>query len=193
MTAQNKRQLNHEIDPIHIERWSPRAFSTKPVDKEKVLCLLEAARWAPSAGNFQPWSFIYAHEEKDREKFLSFIHESNVAWCHRAPVFILILSRKTVSEEGVENPFASFDTGAAWGYLSLEAHRQGLITRAMGGFDKEKAREWLGIPDSYHLEAVVAVGYHDPQANLEARDARREEASDRRKIEDISFESEYKW
>lgn len=192
MAEQNKRQLKHDIDSIHIERWSPRAFSTQAVTEKQLHCLLEAARWAPSAGNFQPWSFVYAYQEADRERFLSFINDTNIAWCHRVPAFIMILSRKTVNEEGVQNPFASFDTGAAWGYLSLEAHRQGLITRAMGGFNKEKARSLLRVPEEYELEAVVAVGYHDPEAVLDERDAEREEASDRKRIESFSFEGEYR-
>lgn len=191
MSDLNQRQANHDIDPMYIERWSPRAFSTKAVTKDQLHNLLEAARWAPSAGNFQPWSFIYAYEEAEREKFLSFINASNISWCHRVPAFILVLSRKTINKEGIINPYASFDAGAAWAYLSLEAHRQGLITRAMGGFSKEKARIVLGVPDEYELEVVIAVGYHDPEAELNERDAKRERASDRKTLEQISFEGRF--
>ena len=191
MTVQTKRQAAYAIDEAYINRWSPRAFSTKEVEEEKLNAIFEAARWAPSAANWQPWKYIVARSEEDRATFLSFINENNVEWCKRAPVLVLTISKKTRNEEGDPNPWHAFDAGTAWGYLSLEAYRQGLITHGMGGFDKDKARALLEIPAEYDINAVVAVGYHDPTTLLSERNQQREVPSDRKPIESFVFEGKF--
>ena len=191
MTVQTKRKAAYAIDEAYINRWSPRAFSTKEVEEEKLNAIFEAARWAPSAANWQPWNYIVARKEEDRATFLSFINENNVEWCKRAPVLVLAISKKTRNEEGDPNPWHAFDAGTAWGYLSLEAFRQGLITHGMGGFDKEKARELLEVPAEYDINAVVAVGYHDPTTLLSERNQQREVPSDRKPIESFVFEGKF--
>ena len=191
MTVQTKRKAAYAIDEAYINRWSPRAFSTKEVEEEKLNAIFEAARWAPSAANWQPWNYIVARKEEDRATFLSFINENNVEWCKRAPVLVLAISKKTRNEEGDPNPWHAFDAGTAWGYLSLEAYRQGLITHGMGGFDKEKARELLEVPAEYDINAVVAVGYHDPTTVLSDRNQQREVPSDRKPIESFVFEGKF--
>ena len=191
MTVQTKRKAAYAIDEAYINRWSPRAFSTKEVEEEKLNAIFEAARWAPSAANWQPWNYIVARSEEDRATFLSFINENNVEWCKRAPVLVLAISKKTRNEEGDPNPWHAFDAGTAWGYLSLEAFRQGLITHGMGGFDKDKARELLEIPAEYDINAVVAVGYHDPTTLLSDRNQQREVPSDRKPIESFVFEGKF--
>lgn len=191
MTVQTKRKAAYAIDEAYINRWSPRAFSTKEVEEEKLNAIFEAARWAPSAANWQPWNYIVARKEEDRATFLSFINENNVEWCKRAPVLVLAISKKTRNEEGDPNPWHAFDAGTAWGYLSLEAYRQGLITHGMGGFDKDKARELLEIPAEYDINAVVAVGYHDPTTLLSDRNQQREVPSDRKPIESFVFEGKF--
>ena len=191
MTVQTKRKAAYAIDEAYINRWSPRAFSTKEVEEEKLNAIFEAARWAPSAANWQPWNYIVARKEEDRATFLSFINENNVEWCKRTPVLVLAISKKTRNEEGDPNPWHAFDAGTAWGYLSLEAYRQGLITHGMGGFDKEKARELLEVPAEYDINAVVAVGYHDPTTLLSDRNQQREVPSDRKPIESFVFEGKF--
>ena len=181
----NAREAHHNIDDIYINRWSPRAFSEKPVEEDKLNSVFEAARWAPSAANWQPWRFIVATTEEERKKFLSFINESNVEWCKQAPVLTLIISKKVRNEEGDANPFHAFDTGTAWGYLTLEAARQGLITHGMGGFSPEGARETLEIPEEYDIQAVFAMGYYDPEAPLSARNQEREFPSGRITLDEI--------
>jgi len=188
MNTNNKREAHYAIDPIYINRWSPRAFSDKPIEEDKLNSVFEAARWAPSAANWQPWRFIIARTSKDREKFLSFINDNNVEWCKRAPVLVTIISRKVRNEEGDPNAFHSFDTGTAWGYLTLEAARQGLITHGMGGFSKEGARNELGIPDEYNIEAVFAMGYYDKNAPLSVRNKEREIPSERRSVKEIIYD-----
>lgn len=190
--ATKQRKADYEIDPIYIERWSPRAFSSKQVEQEKLHKIFEAARWAPSAANWQPWHFIFARSDEDKKRFLSFIYEGNVEWCQHAPVLLAIVSKTTRNEQGDPNHFHAFDTGTAWGYLTLEAKRQGLITHGMGGFDREKAKEILALPDNYEVQAVVAIGYHDPDAPLSDKNREREFPSNRCPQSDFVFEGSYK-
>ena len=192
MNIVTNRKTAHQIDPIHLERWSSRAFSTRKVEEEKLHNIFEAARWAPSAANWQPWHFVFAQEQADLEKFHSFINDNNVEWCKRAPVLVAVVSKLTRNEEGDPNPFHAFDTGTAWGYLSLEAHRQGLITHGMGGFDPEMAKEVLGISDEYVVQAVVAIGYYDPEAPLSERNKEREVPSNRNPLDEFVFEGSFK-
>lgn len=192
MNILTARKAAHKIDPIHLERWSSRKFSNKPVEVDKLHSIFEAARWAPSAANWQPWRFVYAQETEDLEKFHSFINENNVEWCKEAPVLVAVVSKLTRNEEGDPNPFHSFDTGAAWGYLSLEAHRQGLLTHGMGGFDREKAKEVLNISDEYVVEAVIAIGYYDAEATLSERNEAREVPSNRNELAEFLFEGSFK-
>src|SRR5699024_2012827 len=159
MEVKEFRKASYDIDPIYVNRWSPRSFLDKEVSDDILYSVFEAARWAPSAANKQPWRFIIAREQADRDKFLSFINEGNVIWCNKAPVLVALLS-KTDNEDGGHNPSHAFDTGAAWGFLALEAYRKGLVTHAMGGFDREKAKEVLSIPENYTVHAIVALGYH---------------------------------
>src|SRR5699024_3706942 len=182
------REAHYQIDSIYTERWSPRAFSNKPIEDEKINSVLEAARWAPSAANWQPWRFIVAKTKEDRERFLSFNNENNVEWCKEAPVLGVSASKKTRNEEGAPNLFHAFDTGTAWGYLTLEAYRQGLITHGMGGFNPESAREELQIPDEYDIQAVFAMGYHDPEASLSERNRQREIPSGRIPMKELMSE-----
>lgn len=152
------RSAAYEIDPVFLNRWSPRSFKEDQVPDDVLFSLFEAARWAPSASNEQPWRFIVARTAEDKQRFYPFIAEGNRIWCEKAPVLALILS-KTVSGRGTFNRAHAFDAGAAWGYLALQATKLGLITHAMGGFDPEKAKEVLGVPDDYELHAVIAIGY----------------------------------
>ncbi|MEI3605533.1 nitroreductase family protein [Pseudogracilibacillus sp. SE30717A] len=186
------RQANHTIDSIYLNRWSPRGFSNREVEEEKIYSIFEAARWAPSAANWQPWRFVYAQTEEDRNKFLSFIYEGNIEWCKNAPVLVAIISKTTRNEEGAPNVTHAFDTGAAWGYLSLEASRQGLITHGMGGFDRVKAKEVLNIPEEYEVQALFALGYHDPDAKLSDQHREREVPSGRNPVSSFLFEGTFK-
>ena len=192
MLTKNNREMNHEIDPIYLKRWSPRAFANKRVEREKLNAIFEAARWAPSAANWQPWRFIFVEKADDKEKFLSFVNENNVEWCQHAPVLMAIVSKTTRNEEGAKNITHAFDTGTAWGYLTLEATRQGLITHGMGGFDRVKAKEVLEIPEEYDVQAIAAIGYHhDSIEMLSERNKKREIPSNRKKIEEFVFEGKF--
>ncbi|WP_077327923.1 nitroreductase family protein [Virgibacillus siamensis] len=173
------RTAAHDIDPIYIKRWSPRSFLDKEVSEDVLRGIFEAARWAPSAANIQPWRFVIARTEKDRNRFYTFINDGNVAWCEKAPVLTAVISKTDAEFTGGNNPSHAFDTGAAWGYLALEAARKGLSTHAMGGFDKQKAKEVLGIPENYAVHAIVAIGYQGDKASLLEQFQEREIPSDR--------------
>lgn len=191
MTEENKRVADYEIDPVYIKRWSTRAFSNKEVDEELLFSLFEAARWAPSAANVQPWRFVFARSQEDREKFLSFMNKGNM-WCGEAPVLVAVISHKHWNYDSDSiNPTHAFDTGTAWGFLALEAVRKGLYTHPMGGFDREKAREVLKLPQDYEIHAIVAVGYKGDRADLPEALQEREVASGRKGIKEFISEGKF--
>jgi len=180
------RQAEYDVDPVYLRRWSPRSFSEREVPLDTLMSLFEAARWAPSANNEQPWRFIVARTEEERKLFYSFIHESNRVWCENAPALVAVASVGT-SSRGTPNRTHAFDAGAAWGLLALEAVRKGLITHAMGGFDREKARLALGVPDDVELHAIVAIGYRGPKETLPPHLQEREKPSSRKSIRETVF------
>src|SRR5690625_2898725 len=186
------RQADYDIDPMYIKRWSPRAFSSSEVEEDKLYSIFEAARWAPSAANLQPWRFVLAKTKADKENFFSFIDDKNIEWCKNAPVLVAIISKTTRNEKGDLNITHAFDTGTAWGYLTLEAKRQGLITHGMGGFDRKKAKEVLGVPEEYDVQAIFAVGYYDPSVELPEHHEKREVPSGRNPIASFVFEGKFK-
>ncbi|WP_368652566.1 nitroreductase family protein [Ornithinibacillus sp. 4-3] len=189
----NQRKANYKINPIYIERWSPRAYLNKEISDETLNCLFEAARWAPSAANVQPWRFIIARSDTDRAKFLTFINDGNKKWCDKAPVLVAVTSLKNWKVDSDDiNPTHGFDTGAAWGFLSLEAIRQGLHTHAMGGFNREKAKEVLEIPDNYDVHAIIAIGYKGEKEMLDESLQQREIPSNRKPIEEFVFEGVFR-
>lgn len=185
------RTASYEIDPIYIKRWSPRSFLNKEVPEEVLHSIFEAARWAPSAANIQPWRFIIARAKVDRERFLTFMFDGNVAWCDKAPILVAIVSKTDSEFTKGHNPTHAFDTGAAWGYLALEAARKGLASHAMGGFHKEKAKEVLDIPEDYTVHAIVAIGYRGEKEALSEQFYDREKPSDRNEVETFISEGTF--
>jgi nitroreductase len=182
------RRADYDIDLIYLKRWSPRSFLDKVIPDDILYSLFEAARWAPSAANVQPWRFIVAKKEEDRERFLAFINEGNTTWCSNAPVFVAVVSKVAEERFGGKNPSHAFDVGAAWGFFALEAARKGLITHAMGGFNKNLAREALNVPNDYEIHAIIAVGYQGSKDSLNEAHKNREKPSGRRPVEDFTFE-----
>jgi len=181
------RKPEHEVMPVLLNRWSPRAFAEKEVPEDVLLSLFEAARWAPSGSNEQPWRYVYARTAEDRDRFLSFINPFNTEWCAKAPVLVLALS-KTTTSKGSASPSHAFDAGAAWGYLALQSVALGLVTHAMGGFDRDLAKQTLAIPSEYEPQAVIAVGYRGDASSLSERNREREVPSNRRPLAEIIME-----
>lgn len=177
------RQPEHPIHPLILNRWSPRAYRTDGVPERDLHTVLEAACWAPSSGNQQPWRFYVAVAEAEHETFRSFILPGNRAWTDQAPVLILIAS-ETRRENGDPNGSHAFDAGAAWGFLSVQAALLGLSTRAVGGFDRARARQELRVPEGIELHAVIALGYRGQPENLPDPLREKEKPTGRRPIRD---------
>lgn len=175
----NAREANAPVHPLILNRWSPRAYEPRPVPEELQATVLEAARWAPSSSNQQPWRFYVARTPEEHETFRSFINPNNRLWTDGAPILILIASEK-LKEDGGPNGAHAFDAGAAWGILALQAQLVGLSTRAVGGYDRDKAREALGTPDHIELHAVIALGYRGDAASLPESLREREKPNGRR-------------
>lgn len=164
--------------PIHDllrRRWSPRAFEGRPIEPEKFRSLFEAARWAPSSNNAQPWRFLVAEKDNKAEydRLFNCLVEGNRQWAHRAPM--LLLSVATLQfEDGSPNRHALHDTGMAAENLSLQATALGLVAHQMAGFDIDRARADCRIPDGYEPVAMIAVGYPGDPALLSDRLRARE-------------------
>ena len=159
--------------PIHniiARRWSARAFSTKTVEKSKLLSILEAARWAPSSRNEQPWRYIVFTDDNPEklEKARSVLLEIN-NYVKLAPILICAITKKTYSDNGVYNKLHFHDLGAANENMFLESFNQDLIMHEMGGFDREKARKVFSIPDEYEIGIMIAIGYQDSHEILPER------------------------
>ncbi|MCA0385716.1 MAG: nitroreductase family protein [Firmicutes bacterium] len=182
-----ERIFNYDVMDAIKERWSPRAFSDKPVSEKTLMTLLEAARYAPSCNNEQPWLYIVGHEPRVREKILSVLNPGNQAWAKAAPVLLLILSRKTFERNDKDNYWHMFDAGTSWGFLSLQAHSMGLITHAMGGYNRDLAREVFEIPEHIDIIAAVAVGYYGEKEQLTEDLQNREKPSTRKGIAEIIY------
>lgn len=183
MTAplHNPRTPEVDVDAIFPDRWSPRSFLSAPLSEEDLQSLFEAARWAPSCYNEQPWLFLYAVTEKDRERFLGALYEKNREWAHRAPMLLFVLARRRFSVTGKENRHAVFDAGAAWMALALQARRRGLHAHGMAGFSRKRAYEILQVSEEeYEIMAAVAIGRRGRPEVL-GEDLRSAEAPNARK------------
>lgn len=185
MRTTEQSKLDHQF----IERWSPRAFSSDPIAEEDIQTLFEAARWAPSCFNEQPWRFVYASQPNDLEKFRTVLAEGNQVWANSAPLLVLIFSKNNFTQNGKPNRWANFDTGAAWMSLALQAHQLGLFTHAMGGFDADKALAVTGLnPDEYSAVCAVTVGKLGDTNELPEALKERESPSERVALNAILFE-----
>ncbi|MGG1517108.1 nitroreductase family protein [Paenibacillus oryzisoli] len=184
--VQEHRNAEYPVHPIFLNRWSSRAFADKEVSPETLNTILEAARWAPSSSNLQPWRFVVAKTEAEKEQFQRFIKPNNRQWTDHAPVLLLLLSHK-LRQDGEQNGAHAFDTGAAWASIAFQAHLLGLATRAVGGYERDKAREVLNIPDEYELHAVIALGYRGSCDTLPESLRERELPNGRRPLSESLF------
>jgi nitroreductase len=158
----NRAKTDYPISDIIMRRWSARAFSTRSVENSKLLSILEAARWAPSSRNEQPWRYIVFTNNNPEmlKKAQSVLKEIN-DYAKRAPILICAIAKKTYSENGNPNRLHFHDLGAANENMFLEAFNQGLIMHEMGGFDVQKAREVFNVPEDYEVGIMIAIGYQD--------------------------------
>lgn len=155
-------KTNHPINELIAKRWSARAFSTRPVKRLKLLSVLEAARWAPSSRNEQPWRYIvFTNDNPDKLKKAQSVLKDINNYAKRAPVLICAIAKKTYSDNGNYNRLHFHDLGAANENMFLEAFNQGLIMHEMGGFDVQKAMEVFNIPEDFEAGIMIALGYQD--------------------------------
>ncbi|MBN1825226.1 MAG: nitroreductase family protein [Candidatus Eisenbacteria bacterium] len=185
--APNPRRAEAEVDPQFTDRWSPRSFRPDPIPEEAVRSLFEAARWAPSSMNEQPWLFLYAVSDEERARFLEPLVEGNRIWAKRAPLLLYVLVRRAFEKNGKPNRTAPFDAGSAWMSLALQARKMGLYAHGMAGFDRQKAHEALGAPEEeYEVIAAVAVGRKGDPAALPENLAKRESPSGRKPLAEVA-------
>ena len=183
------RDFSYDIMPEIMRRWSTRAFSTSAIDEGEVLALLEAARFAPSCYNDQPWRFIVARAPAEIAAMQSLLAEQNLLWAKHAPVLMLMLAKRSFTETGRDNYWHMFDSGTAWGYLSLEAERRGLITHAMGGFDRKRAVVLYNLPSDIAPIAVIAIGKPGDPALLPPELRERERPGLRKPLQTLLIDS----
>lgn len=196
MTQSNHRQSDYPINPIFLDRWSPRSFTGETMDKQSLMTILEAAHWAPSASNYQPWRFVYAlRGDGHWGALLGLLNESNQVWAKSASALVVIfsdtLNRK---DDGSEpRPFRShsFDAGAAWAMLALQACYSGYFAHGMGGVDFDRALEELDVPPGYRAEAAVAIGRLSDPALLPDQLKAREIPNGRKPLSAVAFEGSF--
>ena len=187
-------QTNHQIHDLLKSRWSPRAFSEQPVEIEKLLSLFEAARWAPSAGNMQPWAFIITTQQSPEpfSKLLDALSEKNRSWAKNAPVLVLAVVHSE-REPGQPNAWATYDLGQAVAHISMQASALGLYLHQMAGFDREEAARVFELPTGYEPMTVFTVGYPGDPASLPDDLRERELATRIRKpLSEIAFDGIWK-
>jgi nitroreductase len=178
------RQSNHPIHPLLLSRWSPRALSGEPISNDELMPLFEAARWAPSSSNLQPWTFLYAHRESEHwSTYFDFLNEFNQMWTKNAAVLVVVVAQ--IDSDGHKSDIAEFDTGAAWQNLALEATGRGLVAHGIGGFDKKQTAEKLNIPDTHKVMAMIAIGKPGPLNKLHERMHKQEIPNQRQPLEEM--------
>jgi nitroreductase len=197
MTTANSRTAGHPIDEIFLHRWSPRAFTGEAISDADLHTIFEAARWAPSSYNSQPWRFVYARRDTPAwDKLFGLLNEYNQSWAKQAAVVIVAVSRETMLPPGGDKEIPayshSFDAGAAWGYLALQASMLGWDAHGMVGFDKEAAIPTLGIPAGHRVEAAIAIGRRGDASLLPPTLAAREKPNDRKPLSETVFEGAFK-
>ena len=187
-----KRRPDFPASEIFLNRWSPRAMSGEEITDTELMTLFEAARWAPSSYNNQPWRFIYAKRNTIHwDVLFNLMVTSNQSWAKNAAVLMVVISKKTFDYNGKPSRTHTFDTGAAWENLALQGSLMHLIVHGMEGFDYEKARKVLNIPDDYAIEAMIAVGKAGEAELLPDEMQKREQPSDRKKVSEFIFEGKF--
>lgn len=191
-TVPNDRVPDHPCDPLFPGRWSPRAMSGEPISDDELMILFEAARWAPSSMNNQPWRFVYARRDTPHwETLFGLLSEGNKSWCVNAAVLCVVVSKDTFDRSGKSSRTHSYSTGAAWMSLALQTTMRDLVVHGMQGFSYDRAREELGVPEGYTVEAMFAVGRPGDPADLPESKQGQEHPSGRKPITETVFEGRF--
>ncbi|MEG3181409.1 nitroreductase family protein [Sphingomonas sp. LT1P40] len=188
------RVPDHPVEPLFVDRWSPRSFSGEPIPDTVLHSAFEAARWAPSASNAQPWRFIVARNgDAAWTDFLDLLAPRNRLWAAQASALVVIISALKLERRGeiVDNGNHSFDAGAAWANFAHQAFLLGWHTHGIGGFDRDAARERLAIPADFAVEAIVALGRLAGLDTLHADFHAQEQPNTRLPQRDLVFDGRF--
>jgi nitroreductase len=186
------RKPEYNVLDLIINRWSPRAMSGEEIPRQELMSLFEAARWAPSSYNNQPWRFIYALRNTEHwDTFFNLLVPGNQEWCKNGAALILAVSYKYFEFNKQLSRTHSLDAGAATENLALQGYAMGLVVHGLEGFDYDRARVEIQVPDDYTIEAMYVVGKHGPLNVLPEKLREREVPSDRKKVEEIAFEGKF--
>ncbi|HEU0067001.1 MAG TPA: nitroreductase family protein [Sphingomonas sp.] len=190
------RNADYPIDPLFTDRWSPRAFDGSAMDEATLMTLLEAARWAPSAYNMQPWRFIYGLRDTPAfDALLAVLIPFNQSWAKSASALVVIASdtlmQPSPDAEAKPSHSHSFDAGAGWASMAFQATRMGFHTHGMSGVDFAKAQDALGVPERFRIECAVAIGRIGDPATLPEPLRGREAPSDRKPLSALAFEGRF--
>ena len=189
MNSANSRHPDYPIEPLLLRRYSSRALSGEPITDDEMFTLFEAARWAPSTYNEQEWRFVYARRDTSHwPLFLDLLVEANRVWCQRAAMLAVILGRTRLERTGGFNRVHSFDCGSAFENIALQGTAMGLVVHGMMGFDFDKARAALVVPDDYEIIAMFAVGRPGDAALLPDNLRARETPSGRKPVKELICE-----
>lgn len=190
------RQATYPVDNLFTQRWSPRAFTGEAIASEQLLTLLEAARWAPSAYNAQPWRFVYAHRDTvSWQPIFDTLIAFNQSWAAQAAALVVVTSARQAQFPGKTglspNPSHSFDTGAAWVSLAFQATLSGWAAHAIAGFDAERLRQAIGVPESHAIEAVIVIGKQGDKSLLSESLQQRETPNGRLELAQVVSEGRF--
>ncbi|OGI60776.1 nitroreductase [Candidatus Nomurabacteria bacterium RIFCSPHIGHO2_01_FULL_38_19] len=192
MKTVNNRTSEYPVEDMFLKRYSPRALSGEPISKEELMTLFEAARWAPSNYNIQPWRFVYAmRDTSEFDTHFSLLVDFNQTWCKNASALVVAISRKKTDDSKNDNVTHSFDTGSAWMSLALQASSMGLVAHGMSGFDFAMAKEKLDVPDDHQVEMMFAIGKHGKIEDLPEAMRAGETPNGRKNLEEIIFEGKF--
>ena len=187
------RKADRPIESLLLDRWSPRAMSGEEIPEEELMRLFEAARWAPSSFNAQQWRALYSRRGREHwQTFFDLLVDANKAWAKNAAVLVVFVSRRFFDYNDESSVTHSYDCGAAWENFALQGFHQGLVVHGMEGFDYDRARAELRIPDDFQVEAMAAVGRPGPKELLPEKLQARESPNDRRKVSESVFEGPFR-
>ena len=188
----NNRVPDAAVNPMFLDRWSPRAFDPTSIPEEDVATMFEAARWAPSCNNEQSWLFVYGSSEKERETFLEILTVKNQRWARNAPVLAILFARRSFARSSKPNRWAGHDCGAAWVSLAFQARMLGLYAHAMAGFSQAKAYELLSVPEEeYEAMTAIAIGAYGDRDALPEDIREREKPNTRKPLAQVAIKGKY--
>ena len=187
------RKAEYGANKMFIDRWSPRAMSGEKISNDELMKLFEAARWAPSSYNNQPWRFVYALRETPQwQPLFDLLVDFNKQWCKNASALVVIASKDIFEYNNKPSRTAQFDTGAAWMSLALQGFMKGLVVHGLEGFDYEKARTVIRLPADHTILAMCAIGHLGDTSVLPPDIAAKEIKSDRKPLDQFVFEATFK-